>query len=96
MTGAVRPVAGGVRIDLKVVPRSPRTIVDGVRGERLVVRVTSAPVDNAANDAVIDLLARTLDVPKRSLRIVAGATSRQKTVEISGLDASTALARLGR
>jgi len=51
----------------------------------VVVRVNAPPVDGAANDAVIAALAEALDVPKRDIRIAAGATSRNKSLEIAGL-----------
>jgi uncharacterized protein (TIGR00251 family) len=82
---AVRPTAGGVRIEVRVLPRSSRNQIDGVRDGRLLVRVTAPPVDSAANDAVMRLLADTFDCPGRSVRIVAGHTARNKSVEISGI-----------
>lgn len=51
----------------------------------LKVRLTAPPVDGAANEALIALLAERLGLPKRSISIVRGATGRQKTVEISGM-----------
>ncbi len=51
----------------------------------LKVRLTAPPVDGAANDALIALLAELLDVPKRQVTIVRGSTGRQKTVEIAGI-----------
>lgn len=51
----------------------------------LIVRVTAPPVDSAANAAVIDLLARTLDRPKRAITIARGDTSRTKQVDVEGL-----------
>jgi hypothetical protein len=74
-----------VRLDLRVMPRAPRTEVGAMRDGRLVVRVTAPPVDDAANRAVIELLADVLDAPRGSIRLVSGATARNKTVEISGL-----------
>jgi hypothetical protein len=53
------------------------------------VRVTAAPVDDAANEAVVRTVADALDVPRRAVRIVAGATSKNKAIEISGVDAAT-------
>lgn len=84
----------GVRIDLRVIPRSSRTTIDGIRDGRLLVRVSAPPVDEAANDAVVEALARVLDVPKRSIRIVTGATARNKTVEVTGMTGAAVLARL--
>lgn len=90
----VNAVPGGVRLELRVMPRAPRTAIDGVREGRLVVRVTAPPVDDAANEAVIRTLARALDLPRRAIRLVAGATGRTKTVEIAGIDAAQLRARL--
>jgi len=82
---AVRQSATGVRLDLRVMPRASRDEVGGLRDGRLVVRVTAPPVDRAANDAVVALLARTLDVPRRAIRVVIGETARSKTVEIASV-----------
>jgi uncharacterized protein (TIGR00251 family) len=87
----VRATATGVRVDLRVTPRAPKNQIAGVREGRLLVRVTAPPVDSAANDAVIALMAKALGVPKRAVRLVAGETSRNKTVEIEGISDLTAL-----
>jgi uncharacterized protein len=91
---ALRSVQSGVRIDIRVVPRASRNAIDGVRDSRLIVRVTAPPVDEAANDAVVALLADVLDVPRRSVRIVVGDTARNKTIEIAGVDERALRARL--
>ena len=87
---------GAVRIDVRVIPRSRRAGIDGVRDGRLIVRVTAPPVDGAANDAAIEALAGALDLPRRALRIVAGASSRNKTIEVTSPDAAAIAARLRR
>ena len=84
----------GARVDLRVVPRASRTKIDGVRGGRLVVRVTAPPVDDAANRAVVETLAEALDLPRSAVRIVAGATGRNKSVELTGVSADEARRRL--
>jgi uncharacterized protein (TIGR00251 family) len=86
----------GVRIGIRVMPRAPRTAVEGIRDGRLVIRVTAPPVDDAANEAVIAALATALDVPRRAIRIVTGATARNKTIEIAGVNTAGIRARLGR
>ena len=91
---AVCSTPTGVRIDLRVIPRAPRNQIAGIREGRLLVRVTAPPVDDAANDAVVEALAQTLEVPRRSIRIVTGATARNKTVEITGVTGESVLARL--
>lgn len=92
--GPVRAGTSGTLIDLRVIPRSPRAAVDGVRDGRLVVRVTAPPVDRAANDAVVRLLSDVLDVPRSRIAITAGATSRNKTVQIGGAGADAVRQRL--
>jgi uncharacterized protein len=79
-------VTGGLQVPVRVIPRSPRTSIDGVRDGRLLIRVTAPPVDRAANDAVVETLARALDLPRAAIRIVSGERSRNKIVEITGLD----------
>jgi uncharacterized protein YggU (UPF0235/DUF167 family) len=60
----------------------------------LHVKLAAAPVEGAANAALIDLLSRQLRLPKRSLRIATGELSRTKTVEIAGLTEVEVHARL--
>lgn len=62
--------------------------MDGAHGDSLKVRVRAAPVDGAANAAAIEVIAAALGVPKRAVRIVSGASSRSKTVEVGGLSAA--------
>ena len=75
-------------------PRSSNNGIGGIRDGRLLVRVTAAPVDGAANDAVVATIAAALDLPRRAVRIVSGGTSRNKIVEITGLDSTAARVRL--
>ena len=55
-----------------------------MHGTALKVRLHALPIDGAANDALVALLAERLRVPRRAIQIVAGSTSRAKTVEIDG------------
>jgi uncharacterized protein len=75
--------AGGTRLEVRVMPRASRTGLDGVRDGRVLVRVTAPPVDRAANDAAVRALADALDLPAATVRISAGHTHRNKTVEIA-------------
>ncbi len=81
----VQARAGGVRFAVRVQPRASRSEVCGVHGESLKVRLAAPPVDGEANEALVRLLANELEVPRRSVRIVTGASSRTKTVEIDGI-----------
>jgi uncharacterized protein (TIGR00251 family) len=84
-----------VRICVYVQPRASKTEIAGMHGDALKIRLTAPPVDNAANAALIEFIAGKLSIPKGSVRVAAGATSRRKTVEIAGvtLDAVTAALR---
>ncbi len=88
--------AGSVRIDVAVKPRSARSAVLGVREGALEVALRAAPAEGAANDELRTLLAKALDVRKTDVTIVLGASSRGKVVEVHGLGASAARARLAR
>jgi uncharacterized protein (TIGR00251 family) len=90
----VTAATGGSRVQVRVLPRSPHDAIGGLRDGRLLVRVTAPPVDAAANDAVVQLIASTLSVPRRSVRVAAGARARNKTIEIAGLDADRVRERL--
>ena len=83
-----------VRVAVHVQPRASRSEIVGVHGAALKVRLQAPPVDGAANDALVGLLAERLGVPRRSVHVGAGATSRAKQVEIEGTteDAVRALA----
>ncbi len=96
--GPFTPVKDGVEVRLKVIPRARRACIDGLvtdaqGNERLRLRVTAAPTEGEANEAVTKLLAKSLRVPASSIAIVAGAHDRNKTVLIRG-EAGALLARL--
>ena len=77
-----------------MIPRAGRSGFSGLRDGALVVRLAAAPVDGAANDELIALIARALHLPKRDVTIVSGARSRAKRVRVAGMDASVVLDRL--
>ena len=85
-----------VTIEIRVIPRASRTRVDGERAGAILIRLAAPPVDGAANDALIAFLAETLDLPRRNITLVAGASSRNKRVKIDGLDVDAIKARLLR
>ena len=74
-----------VTIDLRVIPRVGRAGVAGTRQGTWLVRLNAPPVDGAANRELIELLAETLDVPRRAITIVAGERSRTKRVRVDGM-----------
>jgi uncharacterized protein (TIGR00251 family) len=83
-----------VILAVRVIPRSPRSKIDGRRGDAILVRLAAPPVEGAANEALIDLLSREFHLPKRQITIVSGLTSRDKRVELSGVPDADIQARL--
>jgi uncharacterized protein (TIGR00251 family) len=74
------------RLRLRVSPGAARSGVVGRHGEGWKVRVAAPPEGGRANDAVVRLLADTLNVPRDAVRLAAGRGGRDKVVELSGLD----------
>ncbi|MHB1312890.1 MAG: DUF167 domain-containing protein [Gemmatimonadaceae bacterium] len=94
MAFTVTPRGSGVRFAIHVQPRSRRPGIDGLHGDALRVRVQAPPVEGAANEAVAAVLAEALGVPARAVHIAAGQSGRQKLVDVDGVDAAAAMARL--
>ncbi|MGE0043228.1 MAG: DUF167 domain-containing protein [Vicinamibacterales bacterium] len=86
----------GAILDVRVIPRAGRTGLAGTRDGALLVRLAAAPVDGAANAALIELLASTFSRPRRAVTILSGETSRHKRVRIEGLTADAARAVVGQ
>jgi uncharacterized protein len=76
---------GAVRITVRVQPRASRSGIDGLHGDALKIRVHAPPVEGAANEAVVELLTAALGVSRGAVRVVSGAASRTKVVEIAGV-----------
>ncbi len=80
---------------IKVVPRATRDEIVGMMDDgTLKVRVTAAPVDQAANIAVRRVLAKALALKPRNVEILHGNTSRRKILRVSGMNATELHARL--
>jgi hypothetical protein len=76
---------GAVAFDVWAKPNARKSAVAGVRGGALEVRLAARPVDGSANHELIDLIATILGVPARNVRLVRGASSRAKRIEVHGL-----------
>ncbi|GAW92591.1 DUF167 domain-containing protein [Calderihabitans maritimus] len=81
----IEDIPGGVRIKVRVQPRASKNELAGMWGDYLKVRLTAPPVEGAANRQCEEFFAGLLKVPKSSVRVVAGNTGRNKTVEIQGI-----------
>lgn len=77
--------ASSTRLRLRVAPGAAKAAVVGRHGDAWKVRVAAAPERGKANDAVLDLLAETLAVPRANVTLVSGGASRDKIVELAGL-----------
>lgn len=76
-----------VRFNVRVQPRASHSEIAGEYNGTIKIRLSAPPVDGAANEALVELLAKRLGVAKRNVRIVGGLSSRNKTVEIMGVEA---------
>lgn len=88
--------AEGVLLSIKVQPRASKNEIGEPLGNELRIKVTAPPVDSAANEALIYLLAETFDCPRSQLELVRGHTSRHKVIKIHGASASAVLAAIGQ
>ncbi len=98
---APRPGHAGVRqtanrFDVRLKPGASREKIVSVGDAQLCIAVTAAPVDGKANEALVRLLAKALDVPKSSVTLCRGLASRNKVVEIAGMTKQNVLDRLTR
>ena len=84
----------GAVLRIRVVPRAGRSALAGVRDGALLIRVAAAPVRGVANDALTEVLASVLDLPRRRIQLVSGGRTRLKRVRIEGLGASEVVRRL--
>lgn len=87
---------GAVVLDVHVQPGGSRDEVVGRHGDALKVKVSAPPEGGRANAAVCRLLADAFAVPKSSVAVIAGTTSRRKRVRLDGLDPDAAAVRLER
>ena len=83
------------RIEIKAIPNAPRSEVVGWLGDALKVKVHAPPVEGKANEALCTFLAETLALPKRSVRLLQGDSTRRKLGEIEGLSLEDMRIRLG-
>lgn len=81
----ITEIDGAVTFDVLVQPRASRAKVGPIHDGRLKVAVTAPPVDGEANAAVIALLAKSVGVARGAIEVIAGASSRRKTVRIAGV-----------
>jgi uncharacterized protein len=91
----IRDTAAGATFAVKVHPRAKKNAITGEFGDALKLALTAPPVEGRANEACIELLANLLKVPRSSVTIASGETSRNKVVRVAGLSAEEVRRRIG-
>jgi uncharacterized protein len=89
-----RETPGGVTFAIKVHPRAKKNAITGELGDALKVSLTAPPVEGKANEACIDFFGKLLEVPRSSITIAAGHTSRNKVIRVIGLSVTEIEKRL--
>ena len=84
-----------ISFQVRVHPRARKNSITGEVGDALKVAITAPPVDGKANAACIEFFAKLLNVPRSSVTIAAGQTSRNKVIRVAGLTAQQVRERLG-
>ena len=90
----VRESGGAVTFSVRVQPGARKSGVTGVAGEALKLATTAPALEGRANEAVVELLAKLLRVPKSSITIAAGRSGRTKVVKVAGVASAAVSNRL--
>jgi len=92
---AIQNSPTGATFAVKVHPRAKKNAITGEVGDALKLALTAPPVDCKANDACIEFFAKLLKVPRSSVTIAAGQTSRNKVIRVAGITSQQVRDRLG-
>ena len=90
----LKAVEGGIVVSLHVQPRASKNEIIGEQGDALKIRLTSPPVEGAANKLCCEFIAKICGVPKRDVTIQSGDKSRHKRLMVAGLEVGQAEAAL--
>ena len=82
------------RLKLRIVPNAKRDEVIGEYGDAVKIKVAAPAVEGKANEALLEFIAEKLSLHRRDIALISGEKSRDKLVEIAGLDDAQARARL--
>ena len=83
-----------VQLEVVLAPRASCNAIVGLHNGRLKIAVTAPPVEGAANENLIELLAKSFKLPKRAVLITRGEHSKQKTIVLGGANLNSAAATL--
>jgi uncharacterized protein (TIGR00251 family) len=87
--------AGGTTFVIKVHPRANKNAITGEVGDALKLSLTVPPTEGRANEACIEFFAKLLKVPRSSVTIASGHSSRNKTIRVAGMSSARVQARIG-
>ena len=90
----IKESAGAVSFAVKVHPRAKTNAITGELGEALKLSLTSPPIEGRANEACIEFFAKFLKVPRSSVTIASGQTSRNKVIRVAGVSPDYVMDRL--
>ena len=90
----IQEASGSVTFAVKIHPRAKKNAITGELGDVLKLSLTAPPVDGKANDACIEFFAKFLKVPRASVTIASGQTSRTKIIRVVGLSAEEVRKRI--
>ena len=93
---AIKENSEGVSFAVKVHPRAKKNAITGELGDALKVSLTTPPVEGRANEACVEFFANLLKVPRSSVTIASGLSSRNKVIRVAGVTAQQARDRLQR
>lgn len=92
--GWLEEKSSNIYIHIHVQPRASKNEIVGIHGDSLKVRLTSPPVEGAANSLLVEFMAKKLGIAKSRIEIVSGEKSRHKTLRVEGLSKSEAASSL--
>jgi uncharacterized protein len=92
---SIQDTPAGATFAVKIHPRARKNAITGEFGDVIKLSLTAPPVEGRANEACIEFLANLLKVPRSSVTIASGQTSRRKVIRVSGISADEVHKRLG-
>ena len=90
----LREKDGDLLLSVKLQPRASANQIGESLGDELKIKVTAPPVDSAANEALVEFLAKRLDCPKGAVELIRGQTSRHKVIRLRSMTSVQVLEKL--
>lgn len=91
---AISDTPGGCLIQIKVIPRSPQTMIEGMRAGAILVKLGAPPVEGKANESLLRFMAQICDVPRRDVSLMSGGKTRNKVIRVNHLTRAQATLRV--